>query len=126
MYSNKKMMREKVMEDKNHLYILWTNADVITSDKMVMMYATNSMLSKWWDEVTVIIWGATAKLAAENETIRTKIMLAKQAGVRFSACKACADQLGTTEQLLAQEIEVIYWGDGLTEILKNGEKLLTI
>lgn len=114
------------MEHKNHLYILWTNADVLTSDKMVMMYATNAKLAKWWDEVTVIIWGATAKLAAENETIRTKIMLAQQAGVRFSACKACTDQLGTSEQLLAQGIEVIYWGEGLTEILKNGEKLLTI
>lgn len=75
------------MEEKNHLYILWTNADVLTSDKMVMMYATNAMLSKWWNAVTVIIWGATAKLAAENELIRTKIMLAQHAGVKFSACK---------------------------------------
>lgn len=114
------------MEQKNDLSILWTNADVLTSDKMVMMYATNAMLSKWWDEVTVIIWGATAKLAAENELIRTKIMLAQHAGVKFSACKACADQLGTTEQLLEQGIEVIYWGEGLTEILQSGKKLLTI
>ena len=114
------------MEQANHLTILWTNADVLTSDKMVMMYATNAMLSKWWDAVTVIIWGATAKLAAENELIQTKIMLAQRAGVKFSACKACADQLGTTDQLLKQGVEVIYWGEGLTEILKNGEKLLTV
>lgn len=126
MYSKANKILEEFMEQSNHLTILWTNADVLTSDKMVMMYATNAMLSKWWDAVTVIIWGATAKLAAENELIRTKIMLAQHAGVKFSACKACADQLGTTEQLLAQGIEVIYWGEGLTEILKNGEKLLTI
>ena len=114
------------MEQNNHLYILWTNADVLTSDKMVMMYSTNAKLYKWWDEVTVIIWGATAKLAAENEQIRMRIQIAQQAGVKFSACKACADQLGTTEQLLEQGIEVMYWGEGLTEILKNGDKLLTI
>ena len=54
------------MEQNNHLYILWTNADVLTSDKMVMMYSINAKLYKWWDKVTVIIWGATAKLAAEN------------------------------------------------------------
>ena len=114
------------MEQSDQLYILWTNADVLTSDKMVMMYATNAKLYKWWEVVTVIIWGATAKLAVENELIQTKIQLAQQAGVKFSACKACADQLGTTEQLLKQGIEVKYWGQGLTEILKNGDKLLTI
>ena len=114
------------MEQSDHLYILWTNADILTSDKMVMMYSTNAMLHKWWGSVTVIIWGATAKLAAENELIRTKIQIAQQAGVKFSACKACADQLGTTDQLLGLGIEVIYWGEGLTEILKNGEKLITV
>lgn len=115
-----------MMDQSNHLYILWTNADILTSDKMVMMYSTNAMLSKWWDSVTVILWGATAKLAAESELIQTKIIMAKHAGVKFSACKACADQLGTTEMLLSLGIEVIYWGEGLTEILKNGDKLITV
>ncbi len=114
------------MDQKEHLNILWTNADILTSDKMVMMYSTNSMLHKWWNSVTVIIWGATAKLAAGNEQIKTRIQIAQQAGVKFSACKACADQLGVTEQLEQQNIEVIYWGEGLTEILKSGEKLITV
>jgi hypothetical protein len=114
------------MEQSDHLFILWTNADILTSDKMVMMYATNAMLHKWWENVTVIIWGATAKLAAENELIRTRIQIAKQAGVKFSACKACTDQLGTTDKLLEQGIEVIYWGERLTEILKSGGKLITV
>lgn len=112
--------------EAERLFILWTNADFLTSDKMVMMYATNSMLNRWWDDVTVIIWGATAKLVAENEMIRTKIQIAQNAGVRFSACKACADQLGVTEKLDALGIETIYWGAGLTEILKSGEKLITV
>lgn len=34
------------MEQSDQLYILWTNADVLTSDKMVMMYATNAKLYK--------------------------------------------------------------------------------
>ena len=114
------------MEDSNKLYILWTNADLLTSEKMVMMYATNSMLKYWWKEVTVIIWGATAKLVAENQMIQEKIKLASQVGVKFSACKACTDQLGVTDQLLGMGIEVIFWGSGLTEILKENEKLITI
>ncbi len=114
------------MDESEHLYILWTNADILTSDKMVMMYATNAMLSKWWEAVTVIIWGATAKLVAENEQIQTRILLAQQAGVKFSACKACTDQLGTSEKLTDLGIEVVYWGVSLTEILKSGKKLITI
>lgn len=114
------------MEKSNKLFILWTNADIITSDKMVMMYSTNSMLGQWWDAVTVIIWGATAKLVAENDLIQTKIKIAQHAGVKFSACKACATELGVTDKLVELGIEVVYWGDGLTDILKNDEKLITI
>ena len=108
------------------LNILWTNADILTSEKMVMMYATNSMISKWWDSVTIIIWGATAKLVAEDKDIQLHIKMAQQAGVKFSACKACTDQLGVSDSVAALGIEIQYWGEGLTEILKNGDKLLTI
>jgi hypothetical protein len=114
------------MENSNRLNILWTNADIVTADKMVMMYSTNSMLNHWWDAVTVIIWGSTTKLVAESELLQTKIQIAQHAGVHFSACKACADQLGVTDKLLSLDIEVMYWGEGLTEILKNEEKLITI
>jgi hypothetical protein len=108
------------------LFILWTTADVITSDKMVMMYATNSMLHQWWDEVTIIVWGATAQLVAENAMIQEKIRLAQHAGVKFSACKACSDQLGVSEKLVELGIEVIYWGVPLTEVIKDGEHLITV
>jgi hypothetical protein len=108
------------------LYILWTNADPITSEKMVFMYATNSMLHGWWRNVTVIIWGATAKLAAENGVIQERIRLAQQAGVFFSACIACAEQLGVADKLKELGVEVKGWGAGLTDLLKDGERLLTV
>lgn len=112
--------------EKTKLFILWTNADLLTSEKMVMMYGTNSKLHGWWNEVTIIVWGATAKLVAENELIQEKIKMAMHTGVKVSACKACADQLGVSETLLSLGIEVKYWGVGLTEILKEDEALLTI
>jgi hypothetical protein len=124
LYMLKSERRIKMKNDK--LTILWTNDNPITAEKMVLMYALNSMLNGWWKEVTVVLWGATAKLAAENELVRQKISIAMQAGVQFSACKACADQLEVTEQLTGLGIEVIYWGEGLTEILKEDGKLLTI
>ena len=114
------------MTTPSTLYILWTNADFITSEKMVFMYATNSMLYSWWENVTVIIWGAPAKLVAENAIIQERVRLAQQAGVFFSACIACADQLGVSDKLRELGIEVKGWGTGLTELIKEGEHLITI
>ena len=108
------------------LYILWTSGDIDTAVSMVMMYAKNSMLRRWWEEVTVIIWGAAARLTAENEMVQAQIKLAMQAGVKFTACIGCASQLGVVGKLEELDIEVIPWGPPLTELLKNDAKLITI
>jgi hypothetical protein len=112
--------------DKNHLYILWTNDNPLTAENMVMMYATNAMKRKWWEQVTVIIWGATAKLAAENDILRHLIQEGIQNGVEFSACKACAQNLGVEKQLLELGIEVKFWGEPLTNLIKGSEPLITV
>lgn len=41
----------------NKLHILWTNDNPITAELMVVMYATNAMKYKMWENITVIIWG---------------------------------------------------------------------
>ena len=110
----------------DHLYILWTTNDVNTAHLMVFMYAINSKLKGWWSEVTVIVWGASAKLAAEDQSIQDKMELARQSGVKISACIACATQFGVVEQLKALNLEVIPWGKPLTELLKNKASIITI
>lgn len=108
------------------LNILWTNADAITFDKMVFMYSVNSLKYDWWKEVRIIIWGATTKLVAENKKVQQQIKEAMEAGVEISACKSCAKELGVINKVQELGIEVKYWGEGLTDILKNDEKLLTV
>ena len=114
------------MSEKKHLYVLWTNDNPITAEKMVFMYTINSLIQGWWEKVTLIVWGATTKLVSENTDIQKKIKEALDAGVHITACKACADQLEVSDKLEELGIEVIYWGVPLTNILKNDEKLLTI
>ena len=114
------------MARKTHLYLLWTNDNLITAEKMVFMYAINSLTQGWWGKVTLIAWGATIKLIRENADIQKKVKEAQDAGVHVSACKACANQLGVTETLEKLNIEIKYWGKPLTEILTSDEKLLTI
>ena len=112
--------------ENTHLYVLWTNDNRITAEKMVFMYTINSLLRGWWGEVTLIIWGAPTKLVADDADMQAKVREAQEAGVHITACKACADELGVTQTLESLKIEVKYWGLPLTEILKSNEHLLTI
>ena len=114
------------MNEKKHLYILWTSADPITAKKMVFMYAVNSLIHGWWEEVTLIIWGSSVKLVEADTEVQHNIKEAMEAGVHMTACKACADQEGVSELLETLGVEVRYWGVSLTEVLKGGEKLITI
>lgn len=114
------------MSSGEHLYVLWTNDNPITAEKMVFMYTINSLKHGWWEKVTLIIWGATAKLVSEDVNMQAKIKEALDVGVDITACKACADQLGVTENLEKLNIDVRYWGVPLTDILTNEKPLLTI
>lgn len=108
------------------LHILWTSNDVNTAHFMVFMYAINALTKNWWDEVTVIIWGSSAKLVAEDKSMQDKIEMAKYLGVKVSACIACATQLGVVEKLKELGLEVIPWGQPLTDLIQNNEPLLSV
>ncbi len=114
------------MEEKTDLYILWTSDNPITAEKMVFMYSINSIIRSWWDNVTIIVWGAAATFAVENTDIQKKIKEAQEKGIHLVACKSCSDQLGITESLEKLGIEVDYTGALLTNILKTKEALITI
>jgi len=108
------------------LNILWVNGDAVAAHTMVFMYAINAKTRGWWKDVDVIIWGPSTKLVAEDGGVQERIKLAQQAGVNILACVACATQLGVVEKLKSLNITVKAMGEPLTEILKNGEKLITI
>ncbi len=114
------------MSEKARLHILWTSADIDTAQNMLLMYSTNSMIYKWWDEVTVIVWGAATRLTAENKELQEDIKLAMEKGVKFTACRACAENLGAVAILKEIGIEVKYWGEPLAELIKNREHLISV
>lgn len=124
-------MKKVAFEDINEvgerdLHILWTNSNLVTSEHMVMMYAINSMLNRWWDKVTVILWGDVQNLVLKSEAIQLKMMLAKQAGVEFSACISCSRNLGITEKLEEMGIENVRWGERISLLQQEGKHLLSI
>ncbi len=114
------------MSEKTHLYVLWSNDNPVTAEKMVFMYTINALKYGWWEKVTLIVWGATAQLVSDNTGIQQHVKEALNAGVHITACKACADQLGVTETLESLGVDVQYLGISLTNLLKTEQALLTI
>ena len=61
------------MNKKTHLYVLWTNGDPITAEKMVFMYTFNAQKRNWWDDITLVVWGPSAKLLTEVKELQGSI-----------------------------------------------------
>jgi hypothetical protein len=113
-------------ESPSRLLVLWTTGDRETALNMVLMYTLNSRLRSWWDEVTLLVWGAASRLAAEDAEVQERIAAAQRAGVRVIACIACATNLGVVAPLQQLGIEVFPTGQFLTDWLQSGAQLLSV
>lgn len=111
---------------KEQLFILWTNDNPVTSEKMVCMYSKNAMLKQWWGEVTIIMWGAPVQYVARDKSIQELLKQVQEAGVNVSACLSCSEELGVVNEINELGIELKYWGEPLTQILKSNQKLITV
>ena len=112
--------------EPNELFVLWTSGDREVALSMVFMYTHNSKLRGWWEEVTLIVWGASSKLLAEDEDLQERLRQMIKDGVDVVACIACANMLGVTEKLESLGIEVKSMGHPLTQLLKAGKTVLTV
>jgi hypothetical protein len=113
------------MEDEK-LIILWTSGDREVALNMVFMYALNSKLNGWWDRVTILIWGPSARLAVEDEEISVRLTRMAKEGIMLEACKACSDVMDVSEDLKKLGVVVKYSGEEMTEYLKGDCKVLSI
>lgn len=107
------------------LILLWTTAERETALKMIIPYAKNSMLHGWWEEVTLIVWGASTKLVAEDIELQKEIAELSQHNVKLESCKWCADQFGVSEKMEALGFDNKYMGEVLTDYIQKDEKVLT-
>ncbi len=119
---------EKIIQrdPDTNLYVLWTSGDREVAERMVFMYTLNAKLRDWWWEVCLIVWGPSARLLAEDKGLQEKLAEMREAGVELLACKACSDSYGVSETLESLGVTVKYMGEPLTELLKEGYRVLTI
>jgi hypothetical protein len=114
-----------LQDESDALVIVWTSDDPYKAERMVLMYAHAAKQYGWFSEVTLIIWGPSAKLIAENAPLQQKLREMMDDGVVVEACVVCADAYNVTEVLRNLGYDVKPMGRPLTDYLKSDRKVLT-
>ena len=110
----------------NKLLILWTSGDIEVANKMVLLYGGVILPRGYWDEATLMIWGPSAKLLAQDETLQEKVKAMKATGVKLKSCVVCSDEYGVSDTLRSLGIELTHTGEELTYALQNDWKTITL
>lgn len=116
---------EKHENEPNKLVVVWTSDDPYLAERMVLMYVHAAKNNNWFNEVTLIIWGPSAKMVSENLKIQEKLKAMQIDGVQIQACIACASAYDVVDDLKNLNFEVKGMGKPLTEYLKSNAKVLT-
>ena len=112
------------MEEK--LVVLWATKDPESAHNMVLMYTLNAKRKGWFKDVTLIIWGASARLVAEDTEIQTKVKEIIAEGVTVEACLRCADNLGVSGMLREIGVDVKLMGEPLSGYMKEGRRVISV
>ena len=89
------------------------------------MYTHAAKQRNWFDDVTLIVWGPSAKLLTEDATLQQKLRAMQQDGVKLEACVVCADNYGVTSTLREIGIDVKPMGKPLTDYLQSDWEVMT-
>ncbi len=110
---------ETKMSEKDNLVVVWTSGDREVALKMVFMYVYNAKKYGWWKDITLLVWGPSAKLLSEDEELQDYIKEMDKIGVNLLACKGCADLYGISDKLSELGITVKYTGTDFTKFIKE-------
>jgi len=108
------------------LVVLWKTDHMIDINEMVLPYLKGSKKNGWWEDIEVIIWGASQKVIAQSEDLQNQIRQMINLGIKISACKKCADDLCVADQLVNIGIDVLYTGVLLTNHLQSDATVITL
>ena len=84
-----------------------------------LMYARNVLKHKWLDEVKLVLFGPSEKLAVRDDKIAHLIKDLTARGECF-ACKAISDRDGLSESLKNVGVKVEYVGTIMSNAIKEG------
>ncbi len=107
------------------LHVLWTSGEKEVAMKVIFPYLINAKANGWWDDINLIIWGPSARLASTDLEIDQQLKDTMDSGITVEACQACTDAYRVTEKLISLGILVRYMGAPFTEYLKGQDQVVT-
>ena len=107
------------------LVVIWTSDNPYVAERVALMYTHAAKINEWFKDVTLVVWGPSAKLISENIKLQQKVEEMKKNGIVVEACIVCAELYGVTEDLRKLGYVVKGMGKPLTDYLKSGAKVLT-
>ena len=107
------------------LLVILSSDDREVALEVGLVYPLNAMKHRWMDEVKLIIFGPSEKIAAHDMEVRGRIDELQKAGIEVMACKWCADRMKVTAALEDAGIKVVYVGQIISQLLKDGWASLT-
>ncbi len=107
------------ISNKDKLVVVWTSGDKEVAEKMVFMYTFNAKKYKWWDDITLLVWGPSSKLLSEDKELQDYVKAMLDSGIHVLACKGCADLYEVSDELEQIGVTVRYTGNDLTNFIKE-------
>lgn len=123
LFASQLVSAEKQQDEKNNdkekLVVVWTSGDPYVAERVALMYTHAAKKYEWFQDVTIIIWGPSAKLTSENQKIQEKLKAMEKDGIEIRACISCANSYGIADELKELGFDVAGMGKPLTEYLKD-------
>lgn len=107
------------ISNKDKLVVVWTSGDKEVAEKMVFMYTLNAKKYEWWNDITLLVWGPSAKLLTEDIELQNYVKAMLDSGIHVLACKGCADLYEISDKLEQIGVTVRYTGKDLTNFIKE-------
>jgi len=104
------------------LVVLLTTGEKDVITKMVSVYLGFKRDS--WGDITVLIWGPSGKLIANDKEVQEGIVKLQEKGIKIQVCKWCAEQYLVDAKLAELGFEVDYMGTPLTEYLQSDKRVI--
>lgn len=126
-FNTKDSIAQSIVPEKpvEKLVVIWTSDDPLVAERVAFMYTQNAKKNGWFGEVTLVIWGPSQKLTADNIKIQESLKAMLKDGVVLEACISCSNAYGVTDILKNLGVDVKGMGKPLTGYLKSGAKVIT-
>jgi hypothetical protein len=102
------------------LLVILSSGDREVALDVGLIYPLNAIKNRWMDDVKLIVFGPSEKLAAYDTEVQGKLKELMEAGINVIACKWCADRMNITSLIENAGIKVEYVGPIISQLIKDG------